>query len=67
MQSKTLKQLVDEWLEKFPEDKDDPNLIENITAGMIELSCGTYVNESYYDMIIKLRGPQLPKGNTSCE
>ena len=65
MESKNLNQLKREWLEKFPEDADDPNLIENITAGLIELPCGTFVNPNYYDMILRLRGNPLPKGQSN--
>lgn len=64
MKTKTLEQLFLEWLEKFPEDKNNPDLEQMVTAGLIKLKCGTYIHPNCYEELLEKRGTgvELPAG-----
>lgn len=60
----TLKELTDEWLDTYPEDKNHPDLEQMVTAGMVILKCGSYIKPKHYDLILeeKRNEQQLPPG-----
>lgn len=48
MKTKTLTQLVQEWLELYPNDADDPDLEFNAVAGYVRLTTGEYMHWDTY-------------------
>lgn len=60
--TKTLEQLMKEWVETYPEDKNNPDLEQMATAGMVKLKCGTYILPLHYEALLKARNGELPTG-----
>lgn len=64
MKTRTLEELIKEWIAFFPEDKNSPDLEQMATAGLIKLNCGTYIHPNSFEELLEKRGfgVKLPVG-----